>query len=69
MVKFLHLCFYAAFSIFSDRRSDHRSPKIMTRVPKVQFIDKEAYSCGLELPLTGTNFHGPEPVRATAVLL
>ena len=29
----------------------------------------ETYPGWLELPLTGTNFHGPKPVRATEVLL
>ena len=34
-----------------------------------QFINTEIYPGWLELPLSGTNFHGPKPVRATEVLL
>ena len=40
-----------------------------TRVPRVELINIETYSGWLELSLTGSNFHGPKPVRATEVLL
>ena len=83
MVKFVHLCLHAVIFIFcfSDRRSlkiedennstetDHRSPIYRSRVPRVQFINTKPYPGWLELPLTGTNFHGPKPVRSTEVLL
>ena len=39
------------------------------RVTRVEVIDIETYPGWLELPLIGTNFHGPKPVRATEVLL
>ena len=73
-----------SFSIFSDRWSlkienlnnsmntlTPESPINRTRVPRVQFIDKETYSGWLELPLPlpGTNFHGPKPVSTTKVRL
>ena len=68
------------FSISSDRRSlkwkwklqyensDRRSPIYRTRVSGVQSINIETYPGWLELPLTGNNFNGPKPVRATEVL-
>ena len=34
-----------------------------------RFINTETYPGWLELSLTGTNFHGPKPVRATELLL
>ena len=40
-----------------------------TRVPRIQFINMETYPGWLELPLTGTNFSGPKPVRSTKFLL
>ena len=65
-----------SFSIFIDRRSlkienENHTMKTLTaevRVPRVQvYIDTNPG--WLELPLTRTIFHGPRPVRATAVLL
>ena len=40
-----------------------------TGVPRVKLINTDTYLGWLELLLTGTNFHGPKPVRATEVLL
>ena len=58
-----------SFSIFSDRRSlkrenENNSTKYMTRVPTAQFFNIETYmnTGWLEIPLTGTNFHGTKPV-------
>ena len=64
-----------SFSVFSDRRSlkfenENNSTKTLNaeaKVPRDQFINIE--TGWLELPLTGTNFQGSEPVRATKNLL
>ena len=78
---FLFSCCYISVSIFSDRRSlkienennstktDRRSPIYRTRIPRAPFINTETYPGWLELPLTGTNFYGPEPVPAIEVLM
>ena len=66
-----------SFSSFSDRRSlkienEKNNTKTLTyrtRVPIIQLINIEIYPGWLELPLTGTNFHGTKLVRAIEVLL
>ena len=78
MVKCLYLCFHAVIFTFSDRRSlkieneNNRAKTITTeapyRGPESQEINIETYHGWFELPLTGTNFHGPKPVRATEVI-
>ena len=79
MVKFLYLSFMGliSFSIFThlcslkigNENNSTNTPINRSRVPTVQFNDKETYPGWLELPLTGTNFHGPKPVQATEVLI
>ena len=79
-----NFCIYAfmllfSFSIFSDRRSlkienENNStktlkPHIEDQRPKSSAYNIETYPGWLELPLTGINFRGPKPVRATEVLL
>ena len=66
-----------SFSIFSDRQSlkiENEINNIKTLTAEapyigLHFINKETYPGWLELPLTGSNFHGPKPARATEVLL
>ena len=43
---------------------------LTTEAPYIRLgINIETYPGWLELPLTGTNFNGPNPVQATEVLL
>ena len=63
-----------SFSIFSDWQSfkienENNSTKTPIYRTRVKFINIETYTGWLELPLTGTSFQGPKPVRATEFLL
>ena len=56
-----------SFSIFSDRGSlKIENENNSTKTPIYRNMD--FYPGWLELTLTGINFHGPKPVRATKVL-
>ena len=83
MVNFLHYVFmlFFSFSIFSNRRllkieNENNNTKTLTTdvsymgVGSLEFRFIYGTNPGwLELPLTGTNFHGSKHVRATEVLL
>ena len=72
-----------SFSIFSDPRSlkiENENNDMKTLTAEAPYIGLESLEFGLyilkltlpgelELLLTGTNFHGPKPARAIAVLL
>ena len=72
---------FSALISFSDQRSlkienENNSTKVLTseapyKEPesKGHFINTKIYPGWLELSLTGTNFHGTKPVRATEFLL
>ena len=45
------------------------APYVGLQSLRVQFLNIKSYPSWMELPLTGTNFHGPKPVQATEVLL
>ena len=69
MIPYMRLLL-SNFCIYVE--NEHNNVKTLTAEAPyigVQFIDIETYPGWQELPLTGTNFHGPEPVPVTEVLL
>ena len=69
MIPYVRLI-WSNFCIYVE--NEHNNTKTLTAESPyigVKFINIETYPGWQELPLTGTNFHGTEPVRATEVLL